>query len=60
MKISSCIILDVLSDNPNSILKTTFYHKSTYSGLLLTFDSFDSPFYKISLIKCLIDRAYKT
>ena len=40
-------------------LKTTAYHKSTYSGLLLNFDSFTSRFYKISLIKCLIDRAYK-
>ena len=45
-------------ENPN-ILNTTTYHKSTYSGLLLNFDSFTSRFYKISLIKCLIDRAYK-
>ena len=35
------------------------YHKSTYSNLLLTFNSFTSRFYKISLIKWLIDRAYK-
>ena len=40
-------------------MDTTTYHKSTYSGLLLNFDSFTSRFYKISLIKCLIDRAYK-
>ena len=52
-------VLDVLIDNRNNILNTTAYHKSTYSGLLLNFDSFTSRFYKISLIKCLIDRAYK-
>ena len=51
--------LDVLIDNRNNILSTTTYHKLTYSGLLLNFDSFTSRFYKISLIKCLIDRAYK-
>ena len=44
----------------NNILNTTTYHKLTYSGLFLSFDSFTSCFYKISLIKCLIDRAYKT
>ena len=51
--------LDVLIDNRNNILNTTTYHKSTYSGLLLNFDSFTSYFYKISLTKCLIYRAYK-
>ena len=51
--------LDVLIDNRNNILNTTTYHKSTYSGLLLNFNNFTSRFYKISLIKCLIDRAYK-
>ena len=51
--------LDVLIDNRNNILNTTTYHKLTYSGLLLNFDSFTSRFYKISLIKCLIDRAFK-
>ena len=35
------------------------YHKSTYSGLQLYFNSFTSCFYKISLIKCLIDCTYK-
>ena len=42
--------LDVLLDNCNNILSTITYHKSTYSCLLLNFNS---------LIKCLIDRAYK-
>ena len=51
--------LDLLIDNRNNILNTTTYRKWTYSGLLLNFDSFASCFYKISLIKCLIDSAYK-
>ena len=35
------------------------YHKSTYTELLLNFKSFTSFSYKISLIKCLIDRSFK-
>ena len=31
----------------------------TYTGLLLTFKSFTSFSYKVSLIKCLIDRSFK-
>ena len=50
--------LDIFIDNYN-IFNTTTYHKSTYSGLLLSFDSFTSRLYKISLIKYLINRAYK-
>ena len=44
-------------DNQNLILQT--YHKSTYTGLLLNFRSFTLFSYKISLIKCLIDRSFK-
>ena len=51
--------ISVFIDNRSNILNTTTYHKSTNSGLLLNFDSFTSRFYKISLVKCLIDRAYK-
>ena len=51
--------IDVLIDNCNNILNTTTYHKSTYSGLLLNFNSFTSCFYIISLIKCLVDCGYK-
>ena len=51
--------LDVLIDNSQNFLKTSTYHKSTYSGVLLNYTSFTSRFYKIGLIKCLIDRAYK-
>ena len=46
--------LDVLIDNSQNVLKTSTYHKSTYSGLLLNYTSFTSRFYKIGLIKCLI------
>ena len=44
-------------NNQNLILQT--YHKSTYTGLLLSFKNFTSFSYKISLIKCLIDRSFK-
>ena len=53
------LFLDGIIDNRNIISNTTADHKSTYSGLLLNFDSFTSCFYKINLIKCLIDRACK-
>ena len=44
-------------NNQNLTLET--YPKSTYTGLLLNFKSFTSFSYKISLIKCLIDRSFK-
>ena len=44
-------------NNQNVTLQT--YHKSTYTGLLLNFKSFISFSYKVSLIKCLIDRSFK-
>ena len=44
-------------NNQNLTLQT--YYKSTYTGLLLNFKSFTSFSYKISLIKCLIDRSFK-
>ena len=45
------LISDILIKNRNNILNTPTYHKSTYSGLLLNFNSFTSRFYKISFIK---------
>ena len=42
--------LDVLIDNSQNIFKTLTYHN---------YNSFTPHFYKIGLIKCLIDRAYK-
>ena len=44
-------------NNQNLTLQT--YHKLTYTDLLLNFKSFTSFSYKISLIKCLIDRSFK-
>ena len=56
----SIAFLDVIISgisNQNLALQT--YHKSTYTGLLLNFKSFTSFSYKISLIKCMIDRSFK-
>ena len=58
--IHSIAFLDVFIsgiNNQNLTLQT--YHKSTYTGLLLNFKSFTSFSYKLSLIKCLIDRSFK-
>ena len=56
----SIVFLDVfISDINNQNLTLQTYHKSTYTGLLLNFKSFTSFSYKISLIKCLIDRSFK-
>ena len=56
----SIAFLDVfisVTNNENLTLPT--YRKLTYTGLLLNFKSFTSFSYKISLIKCLIDRSFK-
>ena len=45
-------------DNQNPTLQT--YNKLIYTGLLLNFKSFTSFSYEISLIKCFIDRSFKT
>ena len=44
-------------NNQNLTLQT--YRKLTYTGLLLNCKSFTSFSYKISLIKCLLDRSFK-
>ena len=57
---NSIVFFDVLIsgiNNQNLTLQT--YHKSTYMDLLSNFKSFTSFSYKISLIKCLIDRSFK-
>ena len=52
--------LDVfISGINNQNLTLQSYHKSTYAGPLLNFKSFASFSYKISLIKCLIDKSFK-
>ena len=56
----SIAFLDVfISGINNQNLTLQKHHKSTYTGLLLNFKSFTSFSYKISLIKCLIDRSFK-
>ena len=56
----SIAFLDVfISGISNQNLTLQTYHKSTYAGLLLNFKSFTSFSYKISFIKCLIDRLFK-
>ena len=56
----SIAFLDVIISgiiNQNLTLQT--YHKLTYTGLFSKFKSFTSFSYKISLIKCLINRSFK-
>ena len=56
----SIALLDVfISGVSNQNLSLQTYYKSTYTELLLNFKSFTSFPYKISLIKCLIDRSFK-
>ena len=50
--------LDILIDNTKT-LKTSVYHKPTYTGLLLNFDSFTPLLYKKGLVRTLVDRTYK-
>ena len=51
--------LDTLITNIDSNITTQTYHKPTYTGLLLNFNSFTPFSYKNNLIKCLIDRTFK-
>ena len=56
----SLAFLDVfISGSKNQTITLQTYHKSAFTGLLLNFKSFTSLSYKISLIKCLIDRLLK-
>ena len=56
----SIAFLDVfISDINNQNLTLQTYRKSTYAGLLLNFKNLTSFSYKISLIRCLIDRSFK-
>ena len=50
--------LDVLISNRNS-LKTSVYHKSTFTGLLTNFKSFVPFDYKKRLVNTLLDRIFK-
>ena len=51
--------LDVLIKNINTEkFETSVYRKSTFTGLLTNFLSFTPKFYKVALIKTLINRVY--
>ena len=43
----------------NCIVNYSIYRKSTFTGLLLNYFSFTPKWYKIGLIRCLIDRIYR-
>ena len=56
----SIAFLDVfISGINNQNLTPQTYQKSIYTGLLLNFKSFTSFSYKISLIKCFIERSFR-
>ena len=50
--------LDILISN-NEDLKTSVFHKKTYTGLLLNHFSFIPDYYKYGLIKTLTNRMYR-
>ena len=52
--------LDVLiTSSTDGTFQTSVYRKSTFMGLFMNFLSFSPIFYKLGLIKTLIDRVYK-
>ena len=51
--------LDVLVDNTGDKIRTSVYRKKTFTGVLTNYLSFTCFSYKLSLVRCLIDRAYK-
>ena len=56
---SSIPFLDVLITRSDDNLLTNVYRKKTYTGLLTDFFSFTARSYKLGLVKCMIDRAFK-
>ena len=51
--------LDVLVVKRIDILQTTIYRKKTFTGVMLNWNSFTSKRYKIGLITCLLNRAWR-
>lgn len=51
--------LDVCICRENDQVRTSVYHKKTYTGLLTNYYSFTADGYKTGLIRTLIDRAFK-
>ena len=51
--------LDILISSQDGSFRTSVYRKSTFVGLFMNFMSFTPMYYKLGLIKTLIDRVYK-
>ena len=51
--------LDILIEKSDNKVKTSVYHKPTYTGLLTNFNSFVPFQYKLGLIRTLIDRTFR-
>ena len=51
--------LDILIDNSGDKIRTSVYHKPTYTGLLTNFNSFVPFTYKSGLIRTLVDRCFR-
>ena len=51
--------LDVLVNRKKGGFITTMYRKPTFTGVYLHWKSLTAVVYKINLIKCLLDRAWK-
>lgn len=51
--------LDVYIDNSGNNFNTSIYRKSTFSGLLMNYFSFQPMTYKVALVRCLIDRVFR-
>ena len=51
--------LDTIVDKFENSFETGLYRKPTHTGLGLKYNSYTSKTYKVNLISCLVDRAYK-
>ena len=51
--------LDVLVSRKSNGFFTTLYRKPTFTGVFLNWNSLTARVYKINVIKCLLDRAWK-
>ena len=51
--------LDTIVEKFQSSFETGLYRKPTHTGLGLKYNSYTSKTYKVNLISCLVDRAYK-
>ena len=52
-------MIDILINNNESDLETSVFQKNTFTGLLLNYFTFVPNFYKLGLIKSLMDGMYR-